>query len=91
LGLWQEGKSFEYALAQGGFKDKSYIKVMDWVADLTFPVKCGLQAASLGKGHATSTNRAKGLGYREEFYDDVQPVFRTSFEKIKIDSKMATE
>lgn len=40
--------------------------------DLTFPVKCGLQAASLGKGHATSTNRAKGLGYREEFYDDVQ-------------------
>jgi transposase len=33
LGLWQEGKSFEYALAQGGFKDKSYIKVMDWVAD----------------------------------------------------------
>lgn len=39
---------------------------------LTFPVKCGLQAASLGKGHATSTNRAKGLGYREEFYDDVQ-------------------
>ena len=39
---------------------------------LTFPVKCGLQAASLGKGHATSTNRAKELGYREEFYDDVQ-------------------
>jgi transposase len=33
LGLWQEGKSFEYALAQGGFKDKNYIKVMDWVAD----------------------------------------------------------
>ena len=39
---------------------------------LTFPVKCGLQAASLGKGHATSTNRAKELGYREEFYDDVR-------------------
>jgi hypothetical protein len=31
-----------------------------------------LQAASLGKGHATSANRAKELGYREEFYDDVQ-------------------
>jgi transposase len=32
LGLWQPGCGFEYALAQGGFKDKSYIKVMDWVA-----------------------------------------------------------
>jgi hypothetical protein len=39
---------------------------------LTFPVKCGLQAASRDKGHATSANRAKELGYREEFYDDVQ-------------------
>ena len=33
IGLWQEGKSFEYALAQGGFKGKSYIKVMNWIAD----------------------------------------------------------
>ncbi len=33
LGLWQPGKGFEYALAQGGFKGKSYIKVMDWVAE----------------------------------------------------------
>lgn len=32
LGLWQEGESFEYGLAQGGFKGKSYLKVMDWVA-----------------------------------------------------------
>jgi hypothetical protein len=32
LGLWQPGKTFEYALAQGGFKGKSYIQVMDWVA-----------------------------------------------------------
>ena len=32
LGLWQAGKSFEYGLAQGGFNSKSYIKVMDWVA-----------------------------------------------------------
>ncbi len=32
LGLWQPGTSFEYALAQGGFKGKSYIQVMDWVA-----------------------------------------------------------
>ena len=32
LGLWQEGKSWEYGLAQGGFKSKSYIKLMDWVA-----------------------------------------------------------
>ena len=32
LGLWQAGKSFEYGLAQGGFKSKSYIKLMDWVA-----------------------------------------------------------
>jgi len=32
LGLWQAGKSFEYGLAQGGFKGKSYIKIMNWVA-----------------------------------------------------------
>jgi len=32
LGLWQPGQGFEYALAQGGFNGKSYIKVMDWVA-----------------------------------------------------------
>ena len=32
LGLWQLGERFEYALAQGGFKGESYIKVMDWVA-----------------------------------------------------------
>ena len=28
LGLWQPGKGFEYALAQGGFNSQSYIKVM---------------------------------------------------------------
>jgi hypothetical protein len=33
LGLWQPGERFEYALAQGGFKGESYIKVMDWMAD----------------------------------------------------------
>jgi putative transposase len=32
LGLWQEGKSFEYGLAQSGFKSQSYLKIMDWVA-----------------------------------------------------------
>lgn len=32
LGLWQPDHSFEYALAQKGFKGESYIKVMDWVA-----------------------------------------------------------
>ena len=32
LGLWQVGQNFDYALAQGGFKGLSYIKVMDWVA-----------------------------------------------------------
>ncbi len=32
LGLWQPGERFEYALAQGGFKSDSYIKVMDWIA-----------------------------------------------------------
>jgi putative transposase len=32
LGLWEPGNSFEYALTQGGFNGKSYIKVMDWVA-----------------------------------------------------------
>jgi hypothetical protein len=33
LGLWQPGQSFEYALAQKGFKGESYLKVMDWVAE----------------------------------------------------------
>jgi hypothetical protein len=33
LGLWQLDKTFEYALAQGGFAGESYIKVMDWIAD----------------------------------------------------------
>ncbi|HEY9846789.1 MAG TPA: transposase, partial [Candidatus Caenarcaniphilales bacterium] len=32
LGLWQPGKRFEYALACGSFKSKSYIKVMNWIA-----------------------------------------------------------
>lgn len=32
LGLWQPGEQFDYALAQGGFKGASYIKVMNWVA-----------------------------------------------------------
>ena len=31
-GEWQPGERFEYALAQGGFKSQSYIKVMDWMA-----------------------------------------------------------
>jgi putative transposase len=33
LGLWQPNQTFEYALAQGGFDGKSYIEVMNWVAD----------------------------------------------------------
>jgi putative transposase len=33
LGLWQPQERFEYALAQGGFKGESYLKVMDWMAD----------------------------------------------------------
>lgn len=33
LGLWQPGQTFEYALAQGGFKSESYIQVMDWMAE----------------------------------------------------------
>ena len=32
LGLWQAGSCFEYGLVQGGFKGKSYIKLMNWVA-----------------------------------------------------------
>ena len=32
LGLWQVGKSFEYGLVQGGFKGRSYLKVMNWIA-----------------------------------------------------------
>lgn len=33
LGLWQPGAAFDYALIQGGFKQPSYIRVMDWVAN----------------------------------------------------------
>ena len=32
LGLWQKGKSFEYALVKGGFKSEGYIEVMNRVA-----------------------------------------------------------
>lgn len=35
LGLWQPDKSFKYALACGSFKSKSYIKVIDWLAEQT--------------------------------------------------------
>ena len=32
LGIWQPAKQFDYALAQGGFKTESYLKVMNWQA-----------------------------------------------------------
>ncbi|MEN9518249.1 MAG: hypothetical protein RLZZ381_837 [Cyanobacteriota bacterium] len=32
LGLWQAGESLEYGLVQGGFNGKSYLKIMDWIA-----------------------------------------------------------
>lgn len=32
LGVWEENEHFDYALAQGGFRSESYIKVMDWIA-----------------------------------------------------------
>ena len=32
LGLWEEGKGFEYGLVKGGFKSDRYIEVMNWVA-----------------------------------------------------------
>ena len=34
LGLWQPDKSFKYALAYGSFKSESYIKFIDWIAEL---------------------------------------------------------
>lgn len=33
LGLWQPDNTFDYALAQGGFKGESYLQVMNWIAD----------------------------------------------------------
>jgi putative transposase len=33
LGLWEEGKGFEYGLVKGAFKSDSYIEVMNWVAE----------------------------------------------------------
>jgi len=32
LGIWQPDEHFDYALAQGGFKTQSYLKVIDWQA-----------------------------------------------------------
>lgn len=32
LGVWQPDEQFDYALAQGGFKTQSYLKVMNWQA-----------------------------------------------------------
>ena len=34
LGLWQPDKSFKYALASGSFKSESYIKFIDWIAEV---------------------------------------------------------
>ena len=34
LGVWQPDKSFKYALASGSFKSESYIKFIDWIAEL---------------------------------------------------------
>ena len=34
LGLWQPDKSFKYALACGSFNSESYIKFIDWIAEL---------------------------------------------------------
>ena len=34
LGLWRPDKSFKYALASGSFKSESYIKFIDWIAEL---------------------------------------------------------
>jgi len=31
--VWQPDEHFDYALAQGGFKTQSYLKVMDWQAE----------------------------------------------------------
>lgn len=36
LGVWQPDKSFKYALACGSFKSESYIKVIDWIAELAY-------------------------------------------------------
>ena len=32
LGLWEDGKGFEYGLVKGGFKSDRYVEVMNWVA-----------------------------------------------------------
>jgi len=34
LGIGQPGRDFKYALACGSFKRESYIKVIDWIAEL---------------------------------------------------------
>jgi DDE superfamily endonuclease len=34
LGVWQPGKSFEYGLALGGFNSRSYVEMMNWLADM---------------------------------------------------------
>lgn len=44
LGILQPGKKFEYALVQGGFNSKSYIKAMDWIAE-----KAAITLATTGK------------------------------------------
>ena len=33
LGLWEEGKGFEYGLVKGGFDSQRYIELMDWEAE----------------------------------------------------------
>ena len=33
VGLWEEGKGFEYGLVKGGFDSQRYIELMDWEAE----------------------------------------------------------
>ncbi len=54
-------------------------RIFEWLLcesydDLTFPVKCFGQAASLHKGRVILTNHARELGFQCSSYDDVQDI-----------------
>jgi hypothetical protein len=71
LGLWEPGKSFEYALVQGGFNGKSYIKVMDWIAHkaaqtLAATGRLTVVVQDNGPLHKSHLVRQKWAGWQEQ-------------------------
>ena len=71
LGLWEEGKGFEYGLVKGGFKSQTYIEVMNWVAKkaaktLAETGKITVVVQDNGSLHKSKVTQAQWNGWAEQ-------------------------